>query len=119
MKLGVQFEKSFSCVNFRRNSAVESLDTSSMVLQKLIALILNHPNVGPRLVQQLSETAIIRRAARATAYVYLRGKQAVEEGGRSGVADSAVKGSQSFSQSFQAELRKGWQEAQSEMRRKK
>ena len=90
-----------------------------MVLQKLIALILNHPNVGPRLVQQLSETAIIRRAARATAYVYLRGKRAVEEGGRSGVADSAVKGSQSFSQSFQAELRKGWQEAQNDIRRRK
>ena len=45
------------------------------MLQKLIALLLNHPQVGPRLVQSLSDSYPIRRAAKFTAYLYLRGKQ--------------------------------------------
>ena len=52
---------------------------AKMVLQKLIALLLNHPQVGPRLVEKVQDTYLIRRAARATAYLYLRGRHALEE----------------------------------------
>ena len=36
--------------------------------------------MGPQLIQRLSETRPIRAAARATAYVYLRGKQGSMKG---------------------------------------
>ena len=49
--------------------------SEAIMLQKLIAMLLNHPQIGPRLVDKLSDTYIIRRAARFTAYLYLRGKQ--------------------------------------------
>ena len=38
-----------------------------------------HPRYGPLMIQSLSESWPIRRAARFTAYIYLRGKQAIEE----------------------------------------
>ena len=38
-----------------------------------------HPRFGPMMIEKLSESWPIRRAARFTAYLYLRGKQAVEE----------------------------------------
>ena len=50
-----------------------------MVLRKLLQLLMAHPRFGPLLMEKLSESWPIRRAARFTAYVYLRGKQAVEE----------------------------------------
>ena len=90
-----------------------------MVLQKLIALILNHPQVGPKLVDKLQDTHLIRRAARATAYVYLRGKHALEEAAKNDVTSSAYKGTSSFKDKFQAELKKGIGEAKSEFLRKK
>jgi len=85
------------------------------MLQKLIALLLNHPQVGPRLVQSLSESYPIRRAAKFTAYLYLRGKQAIEEGAKHDITQStlhnAQKAGSSFKDNFKAELRKGWEEA--------
>ena len=90
-----------------------------MVLQKLITLLLNHPQVGPRLVDKLQDTYLIRRAARATAYFYLRGKHALEEAAKSDVANSAYKGSSSFKDNFQAELKKGFAEARNEFNKKK
>ena len=92
---------------------------AKMVLQKLIALILNHPQVYPRLVQKLQDTYLIRRAARATAYLYLRGKHALEEAAKNDVANSAVKGTSSFKDNFQAELKKGIAEAKNEFYKKK
>ena len=92
---------------------------AKMVLQKLIALILNHPQVGPRLVQQLQDTYLIRRAARATAYLYLRGRHALEEAAKNDVANSAFKGTSSFKENFQAELKKGFAEAKHEFSKKK
>ena len=52
-----------------------------MVLSKLLSLLLAHPRVGPQVVQRLSETWPIRRAARFTAYMYFRGKQVRLRGG--------------------------------------
>ena len=51
----------------------------SMILGRAISRVIskgiNHPSMGPHLVQRLSESWPIRRAARFTAYVFLRGKQ--------------------------------------------
>ena len=92
---------------------------AKMVLQKLIALLLNHPQVGPRLVEKVQDTYLIRRAARATAYFYLRGRHALEEAAKNDVASSAVKGTSSFKDNFQAELKKGIAEAKNEFAKKK
>ena len=81
------------------------------MIQKLIALLLNHPNIGPRLIQNLSETYPIRRVARFTAYLYLRGKHAIEEGLSNEVSRNAIKGTSNFKKTFQDELRKGFEEA--------
>jgi len=51
----------------------------SMVLSKILRLLMAHPRYGPLMIQRLSESWPIRRAARFTAYIYLRGKQAIEE----------------------------------------
>ena len=45
------------------------------VISRGITRVSNHPTLGPHLVQRLSESWPIRRAARFTAYVFLRGKQ--------------------------------------------
>jgi hypothetical protein len=50
-----------------------------MVLRKILQLLMAHPRYGPLMIQRLSESWPIRRAARFTAYIYLRGKQAIEE----------------------------------------
>lgn len=89
-----------------------------MVLNKLIALLMAHPQLGPRVVQRLSETYPIRRAARFSAYVYLRGKQALEEGIQKDIAKSTLKGTSSFKDKFQAELARGWKEAQEDLKRR-
>lgn len=75
----------------------------------LIKLIFAHPQFGPNMIQRLSETRPIRRAARFTAYIYLRSKQAVDEG-HVGKVDAAR-----FGRTFGAELRKGWQEAREKL----
>jgi len=78
--------------------------------------------MGPQLIQRLSETRPIRAAARATAYVYLRGKQAIEESAAADAAKDAAKDAagrvgargeaaagrgQRFMGTFQKELKKG------------
>jgi hypothetical protein len=50
-----------------------------MVFRKILQLLMAHPRFGPMMIEKLSESWPIRRAARFTAYLYLRGKQAVEE----------------------------------------
>ena len=45
------------------------------IIRALLNILFRHPTMGPQLIQRLSETRPIRAAARATAYVYLRGKQ--------------------------------------------
>jgi len=89
-----------------------------MVLRKLFALMMAHPRVGPQVVQRLSETWPIRRAARFTAYLYFKGKHAVEEGVNSDVAKSTLKGTNSFKENFKSELQKGIKEAQEDFKRR-
>jgi hypothetical protein len=80
-----------------------------MVLHRLLQLLFGHPQVGPQLVQRLSETRPIRGAARLAAYCYLRGKQALEEkaslqGGRGPFDVERFRGA------LQQELKKGFEE---------
>lgn len=77
------------------------------------------PRVGGQVVQRLSETYLIRRAARFTAYVYLRGKQAVEDKVNDKVVQSSVEGISRIKDNFKQELQKGISEAKEEMRRKR
>jgi len=88
------------------------------LIRTLINMLLGHPTMGPQLIQRLSETRPIRAAARATAYVFLRGKQAIEESaakdaakdaaGRVGARREAAAGTaQRFARTFQKELKKG------------
>ena len=68
-------------------------------------MLANHPEV----VTRLSETWPIRRAAQLTAYVFLRGKNAVEEVTPE-VREKAVK----FTERFREELKRGWDEVKQE-----
>ncbi len=79
-----------------------------MVLQKLLQLLMAHPQFGPRLVQRLSETWPIRRAARFTAYLYLRGKQGIEDNVKPGAA-------QRIGDNFKSELAKQWEQVKKEI----
>ena len=80
-----------------------------MVLQKLIALLLANPRIGGRLVQTLADSWPIRRAAKFTAYLYLRGKDAIEKEGLQEIAKK-VDG-QRFAHNFKEELKKQFDEA--------
>jgi len=89
-----------------------------MVLNKLLSLLMAHPRVGPQVVQRLSETWPIRRAARFTAFLYFKGKHAIEEGIQKDIAKSTMIGTNSFKEKFKAELQKGIREAQEDFKRK-
>jgi len=92
------------------------------MIRKLIALLFSNPHM----IQSLSETWPIRRAAKYTAYLYLRGKQAVEEGA-SKAADQQSFGIKEnkidldfsrFRETFKSELKKGIQEAKDDIKRR-
>jgi hypothetical protein len=87
-----------------------------MVLNRLLQLLMGHPQFGPRLIQTLADSWPIRRAARFTAYLYLRGKQAVEEQVKPGLEqyskDHQLKiDPQRFGQNLRSEIRQKWEEA--------
>ena len=90
-----------------------------MPIQRILALLLNNP----RVIQALSETRPIRAAAKFTAYLFLRGKQAIEEEARRPkivnrkrppeASSSSQKEAQGrFADTFKDELRKGLREWQ-------
>ena len=89
-----------------------------MVLQKLIQLLFAHPQIGPKLINKLADSWPIRSAARFTAYIYLRGKSAIEdkvkEKGMNGSVDLKKlmqDDAQKFARTFKEELKKQWEEA--------
>lgn len=79
-----------------------------MVLQKLLQLLFAHPQFGPRIVQKLADSWPIRRAAKMTAYFYLRGKDAIEQQIVPKVKDMDTG---RFGETFKEELKKQWEEA--------
>ena len=88
-----------------------------MVFRALLRLLMGHPQVSGALIQRLSETRPIRSAARMTAYLFLRGKQALEEGVKE-PAGKAIKDAASktdldanrFARTFRHEINKGLEE---------
>lgn len=49
------------------------------MLFKLLKFFLAHPRVGSQVVDRLADSWPIRRAAKFTAYLYLRGKHQLEQ----------------------------------------
>jgi len=95
------------------------------MLRKLLGLLLAHPRVGPQLIQRLSETWPIRRAARFTAYIYLRGKLAVEDGLKKqvnqrnyGPSDKTISFTR-FKENFKKEIEKGVEEAKEDLKKRR
>ena len=80
-----------------------------MVWHKRLSLLLSNPHVGPRLIQKLADSWPIRRAAKFTAYLYLRGKDAIEKEGLQEVAKKVNAGR--FAQTFKDEMNKQFDEA--------
>ena len=91
-----------------------------MVLQKLISLLFSHPSVGPKIIDKLADSWPIRRAAKLTAYFYLRGKDAIEqkakEQGLNKIDQTDLKNImkndlQKFARTFRDEFQKEMEEA--------
>merc|ERR1711997_414420 len=89
-----------------------------MVLQKLLQLLMSHPQYGPRLIQKLADSWPIRKAARFTAYLYLRGKHAIEESAKNVTKtehhkmdqiDTSKFDANRFKETFKNELKKEWE----------
>jgi hypothetical protein len=80
------------------------------MIRRLIQLLFSHPTYGPQMIQRLSETWPIRSAARTTAYLILRGRQAIEESAAKKTEQEVVGKSTSFLKTFELELRKGIRE---------
>ena len=83
-----------------------------MVLRTLLRMLFAHPQVGPQLIQRLSETRPIRAAARFTAYLYLRSKAVLEDKAKQLDVDK-------FKKNLEDEIKKGFQEAQKKNNQKK
>lgn len=85
-----------------------------MVLHRLLSMLLNNP----RLIQSLSETRPIRAAARFTAYLFLRAKDAIEDQARRPkIVNQGTRAASGFAGRFKSELRKGWEEAKRDQAR--
>ena len=91
-----------------------------MVLQKLIQLLFSHPSVGPKIIDKLADSWPIRRAAKLTAYFYLRGKHAIEEKAKeqglnkmdqTDLKNIMKNDVQKFARTFRDEIQKGLEEA--------
>ena len=87
----------------------------AMVLQRLISYFINN---NPQLVEKLSETYPIRRAAQLTVYIYRKGRR-LTEGAMQDVTKQGSQRIEAFSARFSEELKKGWKEASEEMQKKR
>jgi len=76
----------------------------SLVVTHRLRRILNDPHA----IQNLSEHHLMRRAAKYTAYIYLKGKKTVEDNVRDDISKHAVRGGSSFADKFKQELKKGF-----------
>lgn len=83
----------------------------AMVLRYLLSRILNNPQV----IEKLSESYPIRRAAQITAYALQRGKVAASEA----LDSEASKRLQQFRQDFTQEIKEGFKKIEEENKTKK
>merc|ERR1712154_261172 len=84
---------------------------NTMVFSKILQILLGHPQISGRIIQRLADSWPIRRAAKFTAYIYLRGKHTIEEGVKPHMRDVSKIDAQRFGQTFKEELKKQWEEA--------
>lgn len=84
-----------------------------MVFRILLRMLMGHPQMGPALIQRLSETRPIRGAARFVAYLFLRGKAAIENQAQNPATFKVDR----FKETFQRELQKA-REASRQNRKK-
>ena len=82
-----------------------------MVLNRILQLLFSHPQFGPRLIQSLADSWPIRKAAKFTAYLYLRGKSAIEEQVAPNLKDMSRIDASRFSQTLRREIQKQWEDA--------
>ena len=75
---------------------------------------MGHPQISGRIIQRLADSWPIRRAAKFTAYIYLRGKHAIEEEVKPLTKDVSKIDAQRFGQKFKEELKKQWEEAKNQ-----
>ena len=74
-------------------------------------LLMGHPQISGRIIQKLADTWPIRRAAKFTAYLYLRGKHNIEQEVKPHMKDLSKIDAQRLGQTFKEELKKQWEEA--------
>lgn len=82
-----------------------------MVLRYLLHRLINNP----QLIEKLSESYPIRRAAQLTAYVLQQGKESIKEAAES----QARKKVDQFSQTFTQELKEGFKKIQDQQKQQK
>ena len=91
-----------------------------MVFEKILKILLSHPQFGPQMINKIADSWPIRKAAKLAASAYLRGKHAIEEQQK----DPQVRAKLSnfdvgrFKQKFTEELKKEWDRTKSEKRKK-
>ena len=83
-----------------------------MVLRQLLQMFANHPHI----IEKLSESYPMRRAAQMTVYLYLKGKRLRDDALQDVVKEGGQR-FQSFSSTFKEELKKGWEEAEAKRKR--
>jgi len=92
------------------------------MLKQLIAFLLKRQlgrQLGPQLIQRLSESYPIRRAARFTAYLYFKGKLAIEDTVKKQATNRSIPSSSNnksfdfdrFKRTLASEIEKGLKEA--------
>ena len=93
-----------------------------MVFGKILQLLMGHPQISGRIIQRLADSWPIRRAAKFTAYVYMRGKHNLEQELKPRIKnleqevkplmkDVSKIDTQRFGQTFKEEVKKQWEEA--------
>ena len=93
-----------------------------MVFGKILGILMGHPQISGRIIQRLADSWPIRRAAKFTAYMYMRGKHNIEQElkpriknleheAKPFMKDVSKIDAQRFGQTFKEELKKQWEEA--------
>ena len=89
-----------------------------MVFGKILQLLMGHPQISGRIIQRLADSWPIRRAAKFTAYLYMRGKHNIEQEVKPLMKDVSKIDTQRFGQTFKEELKKQWEEANKQAEKK-
>lgn len=84
----------------------------------VIRYLFNYLANNPQLVEKLSESYPVRRAAQLTVYAYHKGKRIAGEGAVEGGLKQGAERLSSFAGKFKEELKRGIQEASNEAKKR-